>query len=308
MNPVRSIKNQYVGINAHLHSVLLDEGRWGGFHTAHIAALANGLRAKLRLMGYTAEIEESLQIRRLGEGSSLPKADLLIYDTQTAHQFAHESVLEIPLLDLLEDELSDKPYRALAIYEVDERRNRAGTPVAWIELLSPSNKGNTSDAGVYQTKRLQLLESGIVFVELDYLHETPPTFKSVPAHLPYRLIVIDPRPVFHDGRAQWALFGADEPFPPMRIPLNRGDLLDFDFGQPYQQHFSDSFLGDRIDYSQYPVNFDRYTPADQTRIANRMIAVLEAAQAGVDLETGPFPVPNYALVEAQARIAALTAD
>jgi hypothetical protein len=304
MNPVRSVKNQYVGVNAHLQS-LLQQGGWGGFHTAHITYLAGALQIHLRHMGYTAEIEDSLQIRRIGEAGSRPQSDILIYDSNPIAQFVptEQTAIEfIPLMTLLEEDLSENPFRAVVIYEVDERNRKKGAPVAWIELLSPSNKGNTPDAGTFIRKRMELLESGIVFIEIDYLHETPPTFKTISQDIPYRIVVMDPRPEFHDGLALPGLFFADSPIPRLRIPLNNGDALDFDFGVPYQKHFSEVFYGDQIDYTEYPVNFDRYTPADQARIANRMLAVLEAAHNGLDLESAPFPTANLTLDEARAQI------
>ena len=62
MLPVRSLKNQYRGINAHLHSQWQAHGNWAGFHTRHIGDLAGLLRRQLYPMGYVAEIEESLQV------------------------------------------------------------------------------------------------------------------------------------------------------------------------------------------------------------------------------------------------------
>ena len=58
------------------------------------------------------------------------------------------------------------------------------------------------------------------------------------------------------------------------------------------------FYGDRLDYSQLPLNFDRYREADQARIVSRMLAVIEAAQAGRDLEQPPQPVEPLPLDEA----------
>ncbi|MEZ4869054.1 MAG: hypothetical protein R3C14_47470 [Caldilineaceae bacterium] len=58
-----------------------------------------------------------------------------------------------------------------------------------------------------------------------------------------------------------------------------------------------------VDYSQLPLHFDRYSPADQARIANRMAAVLQAARDGVDLESGPLPAGALSLAEALAAIA-----
>lgn len=44
MEEVRSIKNQYLGINAHLHSLWQAEGDWDEFHASHIIYLANALK------------------------------------------------------------------------------------------------------------------------------------------------------------------------------------------------------------------------------------------------------------------------
>jgi len=57
-----------------------------------------------------------------------------------------------------------------------------------------------------------------------------------------------------------------------------------------------------VDYHHLPHHFDRYSPADQTRIANRMVAVLQAAQAGIDLESGPFAADALPLAEALAKL------
>jgi len=56
MNPVRLAKNQYLGINAHHHSLWQAEGGWDSFHTRHIVHLADLLKARLVPMGYRAEV------------------------------------------------------------------------------------------------------------------------------------------------------------------------------------------------------------------------------------------------------------
>src|SRR5262245_50751774 len=119
--PVRSVKNQYLGINAHLHSLWQAEGGWNNFHNRHIGDLAGLLRQKLLPMGYTATIEESLQIRRLADS-------------------------------LHNDEDAEAPYRAIAISE-----RGVNEPVAWIELMSSSNKGTGNDAQTYGIKRKRLV-------------------------------------------------------------------------------------------------------------------------------------------------------
>ncbi len=59
MKPVRSIKNQYRGINAHLHSFWQARHKWNRFHNVHIAHLVGLLKAQLLPMGYTAVNEEA---------------------------------------------------------------------------------------------------------------------------------------------------------------------------------------------------------------------------------------------------------
>lgn len=63
-----------------------------------------------------------------------------------------------------------------------------------------------------------------------------------------------------------------------------------------------------VDYAVLPHNFDRYSSADQTRIARRMLAVLDAAQAGADLEAGPFPVAAVSWDEALRQLQGLRGD
>jgi len=317
MTPVYSIKNQYQGINAHLHSLLQGEGGWGGFHTVHIGDLYKLLNAQLLPMGYIAGIEDSLQIRRVGDSPRQPRADVMVYDTDPVRSaqpststYGPAQTLALPeLLD--EHELSEKPYRAIIISELQPTAMRPGDPVVWIELLSPTNKGSSEDAELYRAKRAGVMVSGLVFVEIDYLHETPPTFHTIqdyrpshkqPAHPdahPYRIIVIDPRPRLEKGQAQIAHFDVDQPFPLVEIPLNAGDVLKFDFGAPYRKTFEEGLYGRRVDYRRFPLNFDRYGEADQARIAARMLAVLNTVQASIDPESNaPLPVENVSFGDA----------
>lgn len=114
---VQSVKNQYPGVNTHLHSLWQGIGRWNRFHNVYLTKLMQSLKLVLRPMGYTADIEESLQIRRLS-------------DT---------------------DEDTEHPYFAVVIYEQFANFKR-GEVVAWIELLSPANKGRSRDAETYPGK------------------------------------------------------------------------------------------------------------------------------------------------------------
>ncbi|MDX1992709.1 MAG: DUF4058 family protein [bacterium] len=318
---VQSIRNQYRGINAHAHSLWQAEGGWDEFHASHIIYLANALKAALEPLGYTASVQQSVQIRRTGQWIGSPESDVSIYDTRPSRQW-HEPPQSIPgnplvlavpeLLQLREPDVEQ--YRAVGVYRLTSTRRDRGEPIVWIEVLSPSNKPGGQDAAYYADKSLKLMQSGVVFVELDYLHESPPTYPTIAnyrrrksvqedsdAH-PYRILVVDPRPDLVSGRAQLYQVDVDDPLPMVRLPLNAGDVLDFDFGQPYTRTFEESRFGHEVNYVQLPLNFDRYSEADQTRIIRRMVAVLAAQEAGHDLESGPFPVEDISLEEGLRRL------
>lgn len=321
MGTVQSVKNQYRGINAHLHSLLQTEGGWDSFHTIHIGHLTTALQAQLIPMGYEADIEQSLQIKRANEFLGTPISDISVFDSDPARQFeiplgysgdTHEIVMPIPtLLSLTEEEITY--YKAVGLYQASSNREDRGKPVAWIELLPPSNKPTGRDFESYRDKRAKILHSGIVFIELDYLHQYPPTFDSLSNYAPrgkgqppafgshpYRITVIDPRPDFFEGQGHSRQFDVDDLIPEMKILLNAGDVLEFDFNLPYQRTFEEMRYGRRVDYSQQPLNFELYSSDDQARILWRMLAVLKAAQQGDDLETGiPLIVEEGTLETAQ---------
>jgi hypothetical protein len=314
MSPVRSIINQYRGVNAHLHSRWQAEGTWNRFHNMYVAALNQALRAQLRPLGYIAQIEEGLQIRRVGDSPLRPRGDIVIRDSQPPRPVASgagvlEPTITIPDLELDAEDL-DHPYMAVVIYARDDEEEER--IIGWLELLSPTNKGYSEDAATYRAKRRLLLEQGIIFIEVDLLHESKPTYLRFvdysnrqaqgEAH-PYRVLILDPRPSYRESRTDWAEFDVDEPLPTKRIPLSGEDSILFDFNAPYQKLFVDTLYGDEVDYARLPDHFDRYRPADQLRIARRMISVLRAAARGDDLERGPFEVEEVGLEAALAEIA-----
>jgi len=215
MAEIKSIKNQYRGINAHFNSQRQQPGGgWKSFHNSHIAHLEMAMRAGLRLMGYTAEIEDALQIWHGSDRGIRPISDVTIYDqaprrphtpSATFTPAAGAATLSISAA-MDRTAIDAKPYWALAIYELQERHRR-GEPVAWVELLSPSNKPGGRDFDAYWNKRETLLESGLVFIEIDYLHQSPPTIGGVanycadlPDAHPYRVVIADPRPSINQGQ------------------------------------------------------------------------------------------------------------
>lgn len=308
MPPVHSLKNQYRGINPHLHSRWQSQGGWAGFHTRHIGDLAGLMRAQLYPMGYIAEIEESLQVRRTGDATWSPRADVLILDDGSSlrvvkpersrsYADAQEMVIAIPEA-LAHDEVDY--YKAIAIYRAPSDR---GDPVAWIELLSPSNKPGGRDWPEYYGKRERLVQSGLIFVEIDYLHESPPTLDVAPAEFPYRIIVIDPHPSLREGQVRIRSIRVDDPLPVMAIPLLNDDVLEFGFDAAYDKTFNEMLYGHEVDYRQLPLNFVRYSEADQIRIANRMLAVVKAAGQGTNLdEAAPLPIEDLPLSDALSQV------
>lgn len=332
MPAIRSVRNQYRGINAHLHSLWQAGGGWQGFHTLHIGDLGKALTAHLLPMNYVAEIEQSLQIRRLDDVTITPKSDITIYDLDPMRSIQPHSasgtnvgVRIMPALEVLADPPSEKPFRALAIYEFTPGKTIQGEPVVWIELLSPSNKGDSDDAKTYRAKRIAIVESGIVFVEIDYLHESRSALYSIapypphpgspdqPASHPYRIAVIDPRPDLDKASAYLSEFDVDMPIPTVTIPLSGNEMLSFDFEVPYRKTFEEMLYGLRlIDYRELPVNFERYSQDDQARIARRMLAVLEAHEKGLNLEGEPLPVEHItletALQKLESQLARLVED
>lgn len=301
MNVIGLVKNQFLGINPHLHSYYQAEGGWEGFHSNHLVDMTRALRAQLFPIGYTAEIEESLQIRRTGEDVIAPESDVTIYDTQP-HRAAlssvpyqgdtHQLVMELPKT-IARIDPDAAPFRAIAVYQ-QPRQDRI--PVAWIELLSPANKPKGRHSSDYQYKRTKLLDSGLIVVELDYLHESSPTIlrladyrKKEQGSHPYRIIVFDPHPIYLKGKTYVSQFDVDAAIPTVTIPLSGSDKLDFDFNAPYQKTFEEMLYGlQLVDYSTLPANFDRYSQDDQAQIFTRLLSV----KAGEDQTPAPLdPLP-----------------
>lgn len=328
MRELKTEKNQYVGINAHLHSLLLTQGRWVNFHNYHIGQLAAALRAQLLPIGYTAELEQSIQIRYDGELLSRPRSDVMIFDENPAGDTTrlHFSPVatanrpSIAALLALDERVIDHQ-QAIRIVPLQTTSFDARRPVVWLELLSPSNKLPYAGAVAYEDKRLEVLQGGLVFIELDYIHAQPTTFKGLPSYqprpgqskrqigsAPYNITIIDPRPSIYTGRTQTHLFYVENRIPSLQIPLNGADRLDFDFALPYRKTFEEFLFGSEVNYAQLPPDFALYSPYDQHRIAARMVAVLEAAQAGQALDEPPLPRPHLPLNEALQRIEALTAQ
>lgn len=298
---VWSMRNQYRGVNAHLNSWLQSKAMWGEFHAGYLLNLYYAILQPLLDMNYDAAYEPSLQIRRLDEygwDAESKEPDLAIYelDPLRAPPASYQAgVAErlLPIEAILISPLSEKDYPSVRIYD---RRSEQREPICWIELLSPTNKNNRRDRNAYLDKRESIILSGTVFVEIDFLHETAPLVSGLAAYgsniqsesdapHPYHIIVVDPRPIPRNGLVRLREFDVDEMIPQTDIHLNGSDVLTIDFDAIYQHTFAAAHYGQRfVNYARLPVNFDRYHAYDQARILNRMLAVVEAAKTGHDLE------------------------
>ena len=288
------VANLFLGINPLLHSRLQAEGRWENFHVNHISDLTRFLQRALRPLGYVAQAEQSLQIRRRDDAPRSLESDVI---QQPAGKVTQLNGQAVPIADLLAlDETDFAAYRAVGIYEKAAGDTR-GDAVAWIELLSPTNKPGGRHAVTYRDKRTALLQAGLVFIELDYLHHQPPTV-AVPAYphepdsTPYRIIVIDPRPDWLSSSGRLFPVSIDEKLPTVDIPLNGADVIAFDFDAPYQQTFESLFFTDEVDYTALPVEWARYSTDDQARILTRLLALRDAGAGSPPTPLEPLPLAD----------------
>jgi hypothetical protein len=307
--PIQSRKNQYVGVNAHLNSVLQNEPfDWESFHSEHLGHVRDSLQNQLP-EGYFARLERSFQIRADGNGSAKPnrtRPDIFVSYAKPLSRTRLESstassampTATIALAKTLQRE--DEDYLdSVVIYKV-ESSGRIGIPVTRLELLSPANKPPKIGYQAYLDKREDTLRSGVRLVELDYLHQTRSPLAVLPSYpnretgsSPYLVLVSDPRPSIDEAETKIYGFNADEPVPIIHIPLAENDVLSFDFGAVYNITFErNPYYRLVVDYEQLPERFDTYSPADQARIRARMEAVIRAQANGLDLEQGPFLVQN----------------
>jgi hypothetical protein len=294
MTTIRYRENQYLGINAHLHSYLQAEfGEWEVFHGVHVTHLAEVVNAVLP-SGYRVKPEKSMQVREYhpdtGEPIRMkkqprPKPDLAVLESVGTVRETAPTIVEAAPTHILElvTTIQDDPAHYLNAVVIQELQTgmSQGKPVVWLELLSPTNKGSGAGALQYQEKRLTALRAGLILVELDYVHETPPVLANVPSYAdqetdaaPFLISVTIPRPTLQKGKTELYAMRVDDPLPIVKIPLLRDDTFKLDFAAAYRHTFESlDIFGDYVDYAREPLNFERYLPADQTEIRARMASV-----------------------------------
>ncbi len=278
---VYSPKNEYQGINAHLQSQLQQPGEnWEGFHQGFVISLLEVLGKQLP-ENYYADVEQSLQIK------TQSKPDVLISRRPTpTEKPIIQSAGHVQGIVFLEEvvELEDwvDYFPALVIYQ---RHANQDIPVTRIEVLSPANKPpHGSHRFQYLSKRVETLAVKLNLVEIDFLHEQPPIdplkryIESGPAK-PYYAAVT--QPVRLEGTKLISnivvySWGVDEPIPEIEIPLQGKEVVHVEIGTAYNMTFerTKKYMY-AVDYSQLPINFAAYSPADQDRIRARMQAVTQ---------------------------------
>jgi hypothetical protein len=288
--PIHLRQNQYRGVNAHLHSVLQNTpAGWEEFHGLHTTDIVRFIDAQLPSR-YRASYERSFQYTLLslqrfgGLEERLAKPDAMIYQQNpTASGTTPASTATMPTLTYRVEDLFDDPedyLRAVAVRALD--KTEPEDIVAWIELLSPSNKPPSSGFGAYYAKRSAAVIQGIITVEIDYLHQSPPVISRLRRYpqensYPYYIALTVPRPAFPDGQVAIYGFAVDDLLPQVHIPLLDDDSVTVDFGMIYNQTFQSlRRFSDLVDYSEEPPRLETYSPADQERIRARMAAVAKA--------------------------------
>lgn len=294
---IKSRRNEYLGVNAHLHSYFQNhpdgKGDWESFYTLYIADLARAIN-RILPPGYLVLPERSMQIREYDTdtGARLikrPKPDIAVYDLDPARQPANPPGAAVAtrthtVSETLDDD-EDIYYPAVVIYELQEDAS-GRVPVTHLELLAPTNKVEPGRT-VYLDKRKTVLRTGINLVEIDYLHQTEPVVRVIPSYprqqpdaTAYTILVSQPRRDAEGGGPVTTYgFGVDIPIPTIDIPLARGETIPVNFGAVYHDTLNSlAAFSEPVDYAALPERFDSYHPADQERIRRRMAAVAEAVR------------------------------
>ena len=287
--PIHYQENQYRGINAHLHSFFQERGGWETFHSDHIAELRRAI-SRILPSGYFALSEKSLQISGFnpvtGESRhGIIRPDVEIYRTPSTPSGSDSALMALdPPADVVSiaETLSDVEHlMSIVIYK--QRIDDQLIPVTRIELLSPANKPLGSHYETYILKRDETLIGGVNLIEMDYLHQSPPSIKILPSYperhpkaFPYTILVSHPYPTLETGQVAIYGFNVDDPIPKISVPLAGTDSIGLDLGAIYHRTFADNgYYGLRVvDYEQEPTRMESYNEADQERIRQRMAAVL----------------------------------
>lgn len=280
---IHMLRNQYRGVNAHLHSHFQRRGGWAEFHRAHMNDLLEELQSVLWPdTGYTVRLERSIQPVHNDmfpdkSTASHPeyKVEVDEYAFSTDRDLSRlplqpvEPKLILPVTSLFTE---DEDLMSVVILRGEQLITR-------IELLSPASKPPGSHYSQYLFRRTRTLLSQINLVEIDYLHErrspvleVPDYTKHEPGSYPYSIMVSHLASPTGPGHTEVYAFWVEEPIPVIAIPLAGDDVVTFDFGAAYHKTFAANNLnGLRIvDYAKLPEGIESYSENDRQRIHMRI--------------------------------------
>jgi len=286
--PLRRTQNLYRGVNAHLHSRLQNTpDGWQEFHAQHIVDIARAIYPLLP-PGYAVFTERSFQIRAIhpDTGEEIRprrkiRPDVGITSRESSSTDLSPNIygvtaptLTLPASAAIDDE---EIYLTAAVIRKIEN-DEIGTPVTWVELLSPTNKPGGTGFTQYTEKRLRSFQTGITLIEIDYLHQSRPVIHSVPSYPdgeldshPYSIVVTTPLPTLAEGKMLVYGFDVDGAMPIAPVPLLESESITLDFGAVYRQTYEGTNAFNlRVDYEKLPDRFESYSPADQEHIRQVM--------------------------------------
>ena len=302
--------NQYHGVNPHLNDELQDPkpGRsgWKHFNISYLIDVELLVRDQLRSMGYTAYRDDGLQLCEVDEippdkeqwrCSRRVESGEPVDEPSPATDFLGPVEQTVSLRELTGEEY----HRALKIYRTEDLKDINCKPVVWIEIISPATardwETGREDVGEYLSKRNSLLKSGVQIVEIDFLHRNRPTIPNQPFYpdeeesSAYSIHVIDPRDMEPNlVKITTYQFNVDQPLRGVEVRLLDGYHFEPDFEGAYRKTYIEHY-DDRADYLHVPKFFDTYSPADQDRIAARMMTIHEGLKSGAINATQKEPLP-----------------
>ncbi|MFN8372054.1 MAG: DUF4058 family protein [Anaerolineae bacterium] len=302
---VTSARNEYRGVNAQFNSELQSPyGGWEGFHNSHVTDIVRAIR-RLLPNGYVIEPEQSFQIRATNPHSGEPvipkeaRPDGSVYhrgqpsSSSLAVDFAPSATLAFDAVEMMDD---PENYATAAV--IRRYQNALmGDPVAWIEVLSETNLPKGSGFDQYTRKRNGALRSGIVMVEIDYLHECLPVSSRIAYYpdegeYPYYALVTRPTPTWEAGKAYFYGFHVDEPILTwICIPLLNNDFVDLNLGEVYNQTYLYLF-SHRVDYSKEPPRIIIAPMIRRASATQRMAGIIAAHEASGYSAQSPCPASD----------------
>ena len=144
---------------------------WHDFHQTYIPAAREALAPLVRPK-YFIRVDREIYFRKVDEDELIltGKSDLDVVELDAGSTRNGESATSTLLAptEVVMPEFDDLELAYLGIYTNDDKRL-----VTVIELLSPANKGAGPDRDRYLRKRRRLLETGVNFIELDFLRGGP---------------------------------------------------------------------------------------------------------------------------------------